>query len=94
VLADWRTAPIGEPLRATLGFLEKLTLTPGAVGTDDARAVLAAGVSARALADAAVVAALFAMITRLADALAFAVPPYASFQRRSAQMLESGYALD
>src|SRR2546422_7850830 len=28
VLRDWRTAPLDPKLRATLGFLEKLTLAP------------------------------------------------------------------
>jgi alkylhydroperoxidase family enzyme len=92
-LDDCRTAPVSEPLRATLGFLERLTLEPDAVTAADARAALDAGVSAQGLADAVVIASLFAMITRLADTLGFAVPPYESFQRRGAQMLADGYAL-
>jgi hypothetical protein len=28
VYRDWRTAPVGEKLRAALGFIEKLTLRP------------------------------------------------------------------
>jgi len=32
VLRDWRTAPLDPKLRATLGFLEKLTLAPTEVG--------------------------------------------------------------
>jgi hypothetical protein len=31
VLDDWRTAAINEKLRAMLGFLEKLTLSPNSV---------------------------------------------------------------
>ena len=27
-MADWRTAPLTPPLRATLGFIEKMTLAP------------------------------------------------------------------
>jgi hypothetical protein len=56
--------------------------------------VLAAGVTRGALEDAIVVCALFNMIVRLADSLAFAVPPYESFLARAGSMLESGYALD
>src|SRR5947209_9376137 len=44
VLADLETAPIEEPLRATLRLLGKLT-REHAVNADDMRAVLSAGVS-------------------------------------------------
>ena len=46
---DWRSAPVDEPLRATLGFLEKLTLRPDELRPEDAAAVLAAGVGKDAL---------------------------------------------
>jgi alkylhydroperoxidase family enzyme len=58
---------VDEPLRATLGFLEKLTLRPDELRAEDAEAVLAAGVRKDALVDAIHVAALFTMIVRLAD---------------------------
>ena len=58
-----------EPLRATLGFLEKLTLHPDELRAQDAEDVLAAGVREDALIDAIHVAALFTMIVRLADSL-------------------------
>jgi len=67
VRRDWRTAPIGDELRATLGFLEKLTLRPDELRAEDAEAVLAAGVQEDALIDAIHVGALFTMIVRLAD---------------------------
>ena len=56
--------------------------------------MLAAGVTRDALEDAIVVCALFNMIVRLADSLAFEVPPYESFLARAGAMLDSGYALD
>jgi hypothetical protein len=59
VLADYETAPIDERLRGTLHFLATL---------DPSRAVVA-GVSQRALRDAADVQAGFEMITRFADAI-------------------------
>jgi alkylhydroperoxidase family enzyme len=65
VEADWRTAPIDEKLRVTLGFVEKLTLRPDELTRADADAVRAAGVSDEALVDAIHVAALFNMIVRL-----------------------------
>jgi alkylhydroperoxidase family enzyme len=91
---DWRTAPIDERLRATLGFIEKLTLRPGDLTSDDAAAVRAAGVSESALVDAIHVAALFNMIVRLADSLGWEVPSFEDFQARADAMLQSGYALD
>jgi alkylhydroperoxidase family enzyme len=74
VLADWRRAPLDRRLRAMLGFLEKLTLTPDDVGTDDARELFRAGVSAGAARDAIYVAFQFAFLARMADALGFAIP--------------------
>ena len=94
VFRDWRTAPVDERLRATLGFIEKLTLRPGEMTREDADAVRAAGVRDDALIDAIHVAALFNMIVRIADSLGFEVPPYESFQARADSMLNSGYALD
>lgn len=80
-------------MRATLGFLEKLTLRPGEVTPEDAHAVLSAGVREEALVDAIHVAALFAMIVRLADSLGWRVPSEETFAARAPVMAESGYAL-
>ena len=91
---DWRTAPVDERLRATLGFLEKLTLRPHELGPADADAARAAGVSGEALVDAIHVAALFNMIDRLADSLGWDVPSFEDFSARAEAMLASGYALE
>jgi alkylhydroperoxidase family enzyme len=91
---DWRTAPIDARLRATLGFIEKLTLRPAELTAQDAARVLEAGVSRAALGDAIHVAALFNMIVRLADSLGWDVPPFEAFEARADRMLASGYALD
>ena len=93
-LDDWRTAPVDDWLRATLGFLEKLTLEPDALGPEDADAVREVGVSDDALLDAIAVAALFNVIDRVADALGFDVPPPEAFAARADRMLATGYALD
>ena len=90
---DWRTAPVDERLRATLGFLEKVTLEPGDLTPEDAETVLAAGVSREALVDAIHVAALFNMIVRLADSFGWYVPPDEELAARAGMRLESGYAL-
>jgi alkylhydroperoxidase family enzyme len=94
VRRDWRTAPVDERLRATLGFIEKLTLRPAELGPDDATQVLAAGVSEAALVDAIHVAALFNMIVRLADSLGWDVPSFEEFHARADRMLATGYLLD
>jgi alkylhydroperoxidase family enzyme len=61
-----------EGLRATLRFLEKLTLAPAELSEDDVDEVTAAGVTPRALRDAIDVCAGFNVIDRVADALDFA----------------------
>ena len=91
---DWRSAPIDERLRATLGFIEKLTLRPGELTPDDAAGVRAAGVSEEALVDAIHVAALFNVIVRLADSLGWDVPTFDDFHARADAMLTRGYTLD
>ena len=77
-----------------LGFIEKLTLRPAELSRNDADAVRAAGVSDSAMVDAIHVAALFNMITRLADSLGWDVPEWDSFMARADSMLANGYALD
>ena len=49
VESDWRTAHVSPRIRATLGFLETLTLRPDEITRDDADSVRAAGVSDDAL---------------------------------------------
>jgi uncharacterized peroxidase-related enzyme len=94
VETDWRSAPIDERLRAMLGFIETMTLRPQELGPADADAVRAAGVSDEAIVDAIHVAALFNMITRLADSLGWDVPTWDSFLSRADSMLATGYTLD
>lgn len=91
-LRDYREAPLSDPLRATLGFLRKLTLEPDAVDADDVGEVIAAGVSPQALRDAIDVCAGFNVIDRIADALDFA-PQSAEGLAAGAHMLTTrGYA--
>jgi alkylhydroperoxidase family enzyme len=88
------TAPIDERLRATLGFIEKLTLRPADLTHGDAEQVLATGVTEEALTDAVHVVALFNMIVRLADSLGWDVPTFDDFHARADAMLTGGYTLD
>jgi alkylhydroperoxidase family enzyme len=93
VRGDWRSAPVGPELRATLGFLEKLTSSPEALTREDADAVLSSGVTEDALVDAIVVAALFSMIVRLADSFGWKLPTPEQHAARAQANLESGYSL-
>ena len=90
-LADYRAAPIANGLRATLGFLEKLTLHPADLSADDARTVLRAGVTSESLTDAIAVASAFNIVTRYADALDFAIPSPSEFDRAGDMLLKWGY---
>jgi len=91
VLDDWRTAPTPEPLRAMLGFLEKLTLEPTAVTATDVVPLRAAGLTDVAIADAIHVAALFNIYDRMADTLGFEVPGPESFAYGARMLLRRGY---
>jgi len=93
VLEDWRTAPVSDGLRATLGFLEKLTLAPAEVTAEDADAVRRTGVSDAALADAIYVCTLFCIIDRVADALNFFLPDQKGYDQDAASLLKRGYKL-
>lgn len=80
-------------MRATLGFLEQLTLRPDSLARADADVVLAAGVSESALVDAIHIAALFNTIVRLADSFGWHVPLERELAGRAAARLGSSYAL-
>jgi alkylhydroperoxidase family enzyme len=93
VLKDWRTAPIDEALRATLGFLEKLTLAPESVTGADVRPLRALGLGDQAIADAIHVCVLFNVYDRLADAFEFDIPDRAGFEGQATMLLKRGYAM-
>jgi uncharacterized peroxidase-related enzyme len=90
VLSDLETAPIEEPLRATLRMLRKLT-REGAVTADDMRAVLAAGASRRQVEDALAVCCSFNTTNRLADAFGFSMLDPKGFEAGAKFLLSRGY---
>ena len=90
-LADPQRAPVRPEVRATLGFLEKLTLHPEWVGPEDIREVQATGVSAEAVADAIAVCTLFCAMNRVADALDFELPSQEDYRRIAPMLLRVGY---
>jgi AhpD family alkylhydroperoxidase len=88
----YRAAPLSEPLRGTLEFLEKLTRDPDAISGTDARLALDSGATRAQLEDAAAVAAVFNVITRYANALDFDIPSPADFAKASNRLWKRGYA--
>lgn len=90
VLADLETAPVEEPLRATLRLLGTLT-RDGTVGADDVRVVLAAGASPGQVEDALAVCVAFNTTDRLADAFGFELLSPAGFEAGARYLLKRGY---
>ncbi len=91
VLADYRTAPLSERLRAMLAFLEKLTLTPQEVEPSDVAPLRAAGLSDEAIGEAIHVCANFNLINRVSDALGFERTGPESLSRYAGFLLQRGY---
>jgi hypothetical protein len=93
VFADPDTAPIAPRLRAALGLVRKLTLTPEEVGAGDLRAILSAGVSEDAVRDAVYVCFAFNLIDRVSDALGFDLMDEQQYRRGAQVLLKVGYQL-
>ena len=93
VLADYRTAPIDEKLRAMLGLLETFTQRPDELTAADVRAVLATGVSREAIRDAFYVAFLYNTYDRLADTLGWELPQEGYYAKAGQFLLKKGYGL-
>lgn len=92
ILADVHSAPISEPLRATLLLLRKMTLEHESIGADDVRAVLRLGVTREAIEEAMHIAYLFNIYDRLADTMGWHVPSEEGAYRAIARrLLEKGY---
>ena len=81
------------PLRAALGFIRKMTLTPDELGPDDARAVLDEGVSEQAMIDATLVCFHFNMVDRVADSLGFVQITPEEHMVGAKFLLKFGYSL-
>jgi uncharacterized peroxidase-related enzyme len=89
-LANLETAPIDEPLRATLRMVGKLT-REHSIDPDDIRAVLAEGVSRQQIEDALAVCLAFNITDRLADAFDFTVASPAAMNAGARHLLTRGY---
>jgi AhpD family alkylhydroperoxidase len=90
VLTDLESAPIEEPLRATLRMLGKLT-AEGKLSAEDMQEVLSVGVSGQQVEDALAVCAAFNTTDRLADAFGFEVLSPEGFEAGAKYLLKRGY---
>ncbi len=93
MLDDYTTAPIDEPLRATLALLKKMTLDHAHLEPEDIRAVMRTGVSKQAIREALEVAFLFNIYDRMADSMGWDVPEVSTGYYRLAakRLLARGY---
>lgn len=89
-MADLETAAIGEPLRATLRMLRKLTFQHS-VTVDDMNELLITAVSREQIQDALAICFVFDTMNRLADAFAFSVGGPEAFESAARYLLSYGY---
>jgi uncharacterized peroxidase-related enzyme len=90
VLTDLDSAPVDEPLRATLRMLGTLT-REGKVAPEHIREVLAAGATPQQIKDALAVCAAFNTTNRLADTFAFTQLTPEGFEAGATYLLKRGY---
>lgn len=93
MLDDWRSAPLDAKLRATLGFLEKLTLYPDDIRPADVAPLRAAGLSDEAIEDAIHVCALFNIYDRLADSMGWHLPDGDGYAASGRNLMKRGYLI-
>lgn len=91
VLMDWRTAPVNVAIRATLSFLETLTLRPDEVSVEAVLQMREAGVSEAGIEEAIAICMAFSIADRLADTFSFELPDAAAVARVGEQLLMRGY---
>jgi alkylhydroperoxidase family enzyme len=92
VLADFRTAPITDKLRALLVFVEKMNRASTEIGPADVAAAKAAGWSDEALYDAITVCALFNFYNKWIDATGVQDMPPEAYEASGRRLAEKGYA--
>jgi alkylhydroperoxidase family enzyme len=66
---DWRAAPLDEPDRTMLGYVEKVTKDPVSIARDDIEALRASGFDDTAILQINLIASWFNYINRVADGL-------------------------
>lgn len=90
-MADWRTAPIDDNLRAVFAFLEKLTMSPAELGPSDIERMRSTGVSDQGIVEAAYVCFIYSVLDRLADALDFRLGSLEETTKIANFLFQAGY---
>ena len=93
VFDNWRTAPVSQKVRATLGFLEKLTRNPDSVYPRDIAAMKEAGVSEQGIKEAIYICFVFCTINRLANSFDFELANEKSLNRVGFVLYNLGYGI-
>ena len=91
MLADYRTAPISEALRALFRFLEKVNRNSSEITATDVEAARQAGWSDEALYDAVNVCALFNFYNRWVDAAGVAELSEEGYRASGKRLAQRGY---
>jgi alkylhydroperoxidase family enzyme len=91
VLADFRTAPITEPMRALFSFLEKMNRASSQLQAEDVATVVAAGWTEEAVYDAITVCALFNFYNKWIDATGVSDMPAAAYAASGERLATAGY---
>lgn len=93
VLADHRSAPIDEKLRALLSFVDAVNRASNRIGPDDIERAKEAGWSEPALYDAVTVTALFNFYNVWIDATGVADLPDEAYRNSGKRLANQGYVL-
>ena len=93
VMDDWQTAPVRKELRATLGFIAKLTTAPDKTTPADLAPLFAAGVPEHAIEEAVRITFIFSTINRLADAFDFELANETGLKRMGLVLFNTGYVV-
>ena len=80
-------------MRAALGFLEKVTLTPAEVRPADVASLRAAGVGDEGIEDAIQACVLFNIYDRLADSLGWYLPGPDGYAASGRNLMRRGYLI-
>jgi len=91
IMADVESAPISEPARRMLYFLEKLTLEPDRITSEDLAPLRAAKISDEAILDAIYICGTFCALNRLVDAMGCAPMTPKQLDASAKMLLERGY---